>query len=1774
MKKIKAKWAALLAALSCFAVCLGVGAAKIVPSETSTVTASAETVTRSMTKIAATAASSNTAIYFYAYSGDEAKSTTDWDNQYTFVEGSGDGVKYNGETLVGYDMKQPGNDIYFGLGGKTAVAGDILTLDGTFRNETLDSNIVIDSGALTYNGSSWDRAYYTHELGEMVLSWPSEMTQHAVNTQLYITPKSGETVPYPDGTWSTAFTYESGDGLKKNDEPLAIGEMKSVDSGFWFSFAGVEVGDVVSISGTYSCASEEAKYVLSESKFTWNGTTWENYVPPVEYTTYTVSELTVHAHSVAGNANANNTTLWVSGTGDNSNAWVYYTCESGTGVKLNGETAADIQVQDFGGGLYLKNFTANVDDIITIGGTFVNTERATKYVISKDYHFQWDGSGWSVYTPPVVYEEYTLSNLQVADTSKAGGMYCNNSTLSLKMEGGATTSDWPWFVYESGVGFQVNGESASLTGGIANAVQDTNGGLYFQFAGVNSGDYITIGGVFSNADLGLRYTIPESKFQWNGTEWENYVPPVVYEEYTISNLQVASTSEKGGAYCANNVLSLKMDGGATTSDWPWFVYESGAGLKVNGESANLTGDIANAVQDTNGGLYFKFAGVNTGDVVSIGGVFSNADLGLRYTIPESKFQWNGTEWVDYVEYDTQNIGALALHNNGGTATTLYLQRADGSALPVLDWDHVFTLESGDGWKVNGVSKALSEMKSTPDGLYLKFEAVPTNATVSISGTFVYSQDTIKYVITESKFVWTGSAWEKYVEYTTHNVGNLTVNAISAPNGGAVANDFIYLIKEDGSTVDDWTRYTYVSGDGFKVNGESESLTAIQNVGSGLYLAFSGVNKGDVISISGTYKCVDTALKYEIDEAHFTWTGAGWLKCYADGQLEAYDVVSISDLGYGVEKTINTTVAIDNTGLSYIASTNNTTGSVKFRFGFNATDIAALTEIRLRGTAWQGIRFIIGDSQIKSWYSSTVTTYALSANTDYVIELGAIDLLDGANIWIYAKVDGVMFVSDVVAKTDTNPNEDGTPTFGTFNTNNVSCYFNAGVNVTFTDLDHVAINYVTESLEKTVVYYADKNSGEYTLLGGKSYMTFIGWVVNDALYFEGDTIEIGEENITATALEIDFCLQDGAAIRLAGTSDESGIRFTTLLKETDLNALTGYGASVSYGTLIIPYDYLAYNQKPNLADFTPDTDILKIASTATSNSEKWEVIDGYVVYRGAMQKLYEENYERLFAGRGYMEITLNGNTITVYTPFNEQNNVRSIRQVAQAFMADDSEAAEGEIRYDTISDTQKGIVNTYAAVDTIDLMDYASYAANNFLNVIAWNYPKLDESNNYNNKTNEDIATQMKNTGIRVVNLTGKNLLTFDSKENIEKTRQIINFFWSQGLQTVAFAANNFANVNYDFTVLGTPDFSDCEGFIGFLHWDEPTEDDDIMEKLADLAIEFNKVYAGTDVTYMNNLLPSYASYFQPESSSWFGSSTTLDKAAYKAYVEEYCTKVLSEVKGQKWLSVDSYPINADETLHDTFLFDLGVIKYYAMQNDAHAHVALQSSGFANSEDDSKNRIPTGAEMRMQAYAAMAFGMDSISWFTYSPSGSDTETFYTFVDNNGTITDQDAYDAFTAVNTELNNIGAVYSAFDWKGVILGAGKDNGSKIGSVVISTDQDYQAFATVMGQIGDYQLNVGDTKHLSSVVTNKTDWNYLMGVMQDANGNEGYVLCNYNSHEEDRAQTITITFDSNITQVLIYGKNYLDENGKPTAVSVSNQKLTVNLETGEGVIILPSQLG
>ena len=1418
---------------------------------------------------------------------------------------------------------------------------------------------------------------------------------------------------------------------------------------------------------------------------------------------------------------------------------------SGDGVLWNGEAYSGWELKqpgDFYIGLGGK--TATAGDILTIDGTFYNAT-VDANIVFENCGLRYNGSSWVSFTP-VQYTTYTVTKVGATGSSTATVLYLYTiSGDDLPKEKG----DWD-SVYTleagSGSGITLNGEVASVNSGDIKLPGD----FFFTMnkAAVKD-DVLAIDGTYYNESKAVKLVFEDCQLQFNGTSWVEYVPPIQYTTYELGKMSLTVNSQNANA--KNSQLYLNQESGAALpypdADWNTvFVYSSGDGLKVNGVSKDIS-----EMKSTDLGLWLSFAAVKAGDIVTLSGAFVCDEKAAKYVIEESQFTWNGSVWESYtppIQYTTYNVGKVAI-DNGSDEKGVYLKRADGEAFAITDgtWAAKLTFEtnSGAGAKLNDTT--LTDI-AIPETIYVGVGTAKSGDIFTIGGTFYNENLKVKYVIEESKFIWTGSAWGIYtppVEYTTY-----TVTKVGATGDSDSTDLYLYTISGDELPKDkgDWNSvYTLETGSGAGVtlNGKAASINSgdIKLPGDFFFTMNKAAVKGDVLVIDGTYYNKDKAVKIVFDDCQLQFNGTAWISLYTDSELAAYDTISIFDLGLGSKQVISDTTDPETETVlySYFGNNKNTTGSVKFRFGYNSTNTATgCIDIRIRGGAWEGYRFRILEGRVEYLESINV---ALSNNTDYVIELGAIDILDSDKVLIYIAINGAVMCDTTVGKNSA------------YTTSCVSIYAENIATTTLTDVDRVLITYCTDEFE-----YEDYAiiGQEYKIKAPKTYQYVIGWLddYTDRFYKDGETIQVMED-MYLNAQCLDFKMDEGASIRVADSADTSGIRFTTKLLADDYNYLLGLDGvkSVSYGTLIMPYDYLGAGQAPNLEEFAVGERILKIPC------EKKEEIGDYIVYRGAMQKLYTANYERLFAGRGYIEIIfMDGEVWTIYTPFEFDSNVRSIRSVAQDFKVDTSEPENGEIRYDTLSDTRKEIVDAYAASETINLMNYSKYKESTFLQSIAWYYPELDSSNRYNNKTNIAIAQKMKDAGITAVYLDGKYHLDLVTAENIEKTRQIINFFWSQGLYTIAFGSNASANVLIDYADIAFPDFSDCEGFMGYLVWDEPKKAS--FETLAGFAQNFEQVYAGTGVTFMTNLLPSYAAEFNTGSTGIFSSTIDkLKKADYKTYLKGYCDTVLSQVKGEKWLSLDSYPINKDKTLSPYFLFDLGMLKYHAETNDAHAHAVLQSSGWTEDGNTTKNRMPTEAEMRMQAYAAMAFGIDSISWWSYSNKRGDNQ-------QNPTDSDE-YYTRFANVNKELAAIGHIYKAFEWKGVILGAGKDNPTWNSATKTYVDNDYEAFNAVKSQIGAYELTASSTKHLAAVSTNKTDWNYLMGVMEDANGNEGYVLCNYNSHEENRAQTITLTFDSNITEVVIY-RGGVKEDPK----TVTNKTLAISLALGEGVIVLPSKLG
>ena len=998
----------------------------------------------------------------------------------------------------------------------------------------------------------------------------------------------------------------------------------------------VNVGDIVHIGGIFN-----NRYAIVHLHYRWDGSAWSLLTGYNEI----VSHIDTSGASASGFYIALNNHIGV----DN---WDAMSFTSDSRIQLNGEKLTNAKIQLVGASLYVNlGVSANSGDMLSINGTY--TYGDLKVLFAPTHVLQYNGSTWTLLPG----SSYALGELSV-DSGTATVLNMSTDTR-LPLKGGEA------FAFVLGDGVAINGLA------ISNYTVKSIGDYKISIDGftANVGDVLSLGGAFYYETKQIRYLLDTCYFKWDGSTWTRTTP---YYTQTIDLAQVAEMH--GTNFYMQLSIPLVFD------DWGAFTLKKGEGFTLNEQKINAE------IKATGRTVYVDLhTTAKEGDLLMIDGTYTYTQNGVTEEIVFARTQvlkFNGSVWVPQTETLYQ-IGALIVNSpsNNGSASTrpdhLYTLRADGGALPVQNWDVAFTLESGAGVKVNNTPVS-AEVKSTDAGLWVGLaQEVQKGQIVTISGTYVCTAANARYVIKNSTFRWTGSLWEIY-DLVTYNVGKLCVDSINGTIG-------VYLAREDGKAFEktdgSWTeKLTYSSGIGITLAGSSV-MDDIKIPGT-MYVGFGKSAKvGDVLVIGGTFENKVLKAQYVIEESRFVWTGAAWVVAYANDQLAAYDVVSLVNLGQGLSIAKNN-AALDGSGFVYTPSAENTTGSVKFRFTYASPNTSAgAISVRLRGGAWDGVHFRIIYGGIE--YVDEGKAISFSNNTNYLVELAAINTADG-KVWSYIMVDGVI----VAAKAHTG---------FAHNQNSVSIYMEASVanGTTLGDPDHVSVTYGDAFVE-----YAAKNS-VYTIADVAMSDAFIAWGLETALYQAGATFELGNANVSFHAVDVDFVLKYGAAIRLAETADESGIRFTGMINTADAEGLAKYGITVEeFGMLIMPNDYLAENQAPNLTDFEAGKKVLQIPNTTYTDT-----IGDYTVYYSAMKTVKVKNYARNFAGRGYMIIRLaNGETMTLYTPFSS-DNVRSIRTVAQAFKVDDSEPQEGEIRYNTITEAKKTIVDAYA-----DSPDYQSSSA--------------------------------------------------------------------------------------------------------------------------------------------------------------------------------------------------------------------------------------------------------------------------------------------------------------------------------------------------------------------------------------------------------------------------------------------------------------------------------
>ena len=688
---------------------------------------------------------------------------------------------------------------------------------------------------------------------------------------------------------------------------------------------------------------------------------------------------------------------------------------------------------------------------------------------------------------------------------------------------------------------------------------------------------------------------------------------------------------------------------------------------------------------------------------------------------------------------------------------------------------------------------------------------------------------------------------------------------------------------------------------------------------------------------------------------------------------------------------------------------------------------------------------------------------------------------------------------------------------------------------------------------------------------------------------------------------DFVMEEGAAVRVSG-STANGLRFIAEMSEAVYSDFKARNAT--YGMVIIPKDYITdgyeltvenlFGENPKYSE-TVEAGVsqavrkmLHLKELTPTNCDE----DGNYEIRGAITDLYVNNITREFVGVAYAKVG-EQYVLAGYYGDNMENNSRSMYYVAQKaidkgdhasavqtayidkfdkYVSDNGKTynrtytvnyirtANGKSTVETITETAplNSEINltakeisgfTLASASTITSKIYAN--KDNVFNFyytvegatvydsMAWYYPTLDASNNYDNAKNDAVAQKMKDAGFTTVLL--GDVVALQSKENIEITGMIIDMFYRNGLKSVVWTGNWSNTEEYAYETL--PNFSNYEGFAGFFTWDEPIPTEATMNKIAEYADRYKAMYSEDAAPFISNLLPSSSAYFEDN----YGNP---DYDSYAAYIKAYCDIVLSKFDAtnyQKYLSVDSYPIKADGTLRDTFLYDWAVLKAYAMQYDAEMHAVLQGCGFKVEKadgtfDENYNKAPTEEQMRLQLYTALAFGADAISWWCYEPLEDVTEA---------AGKDTQVYNDIKTVNSELATFGSLYKNYDWTGVIMSS-----PSMGFFGNGKDAQYDAYQKVKNEsvFQEYLLSASSTSSFSSITGSGS--NHIVSVMKDAADNEAFVVVNYASSKDNK--TLNLTFKANEQ-----GNYAIYKNGTMETVTIGTGGYTLTLAPCEGAFIV-----
>ncbi len=317
------------------------------------------------------------------------------------------------------------------------------------------------------------------------------------------------------------------------------------------------------------------------------------------------------------------------------------------------------------------------------------------------------------------------------------------------------------------------------------------------------------------------------------------------------------------------------------------------------------------------------------------------------------------------------------------------------------------------------------------------------------------------------------------------------------------------------------------------------------------------------------------------------------------------------------------------------------------------------------------------------------------------------------------------------------------------------------------------------------------------------------------------------------------------------------------------------------------------------------------------------------------------------------------------------------------------------------------------------------------------------------------------------------------------------------------------------------DYEYADALYGCFITDEPGADEfDVLGYASKIFAQ-----AAPELCYYVNLFPVIAGGAQ------LGGSSPI---SYDTYISEYLEKFETS-----YLSYDHYPLkkSRDYYLEESFLQNMEMVREAIDEEGKNRKMwtFLQSISFG-----SNRALESVGDATFQAYSFLAYGGDGIQWFCFAcPPPFDGAGYFgndALIDRNYEKTA--TYDYVSTANAYLQALMPYYKNFTWKGVMT------------------------SSADGGEGNFERieRMESAKTLKSVAGTE---DALVGVFEDKEGREGYMVVNFTDPGRKLDNTVTLTLEGAGRAVVVL-------NGEKTTQAVSGGKLTLELKSGEGCFVIP----